>query len=415
MSGEALWLLPFALQGAAMGCDEFGFHRRRTVPRWEWLGHVLDTAVFLACLWVPVGLAPSLPRLQVFGCLAGVSCLLITKDEFVHQRHCSGGEHWLHAVLFLLHPVVLLATAWLWLGSGPPVLPGLVVPALPGAEGLLRLQALAVTGFLLFQISAGARGPQVAGPDPGIDNTIYDQLGERWYQAADDPVALLRAEARLRTAWILTELRDVLGPRPLAVLDVACGGGFLTNPLAAAGHQVTGIDLSLDSLAVAARHDATGSVVYLPMDARALAFPDGRFDVVCMMDFLEHLEERDEVIREAARVLKPGGLFYFHTFNRTPLAGLIAIKGVAWFVRNTPRHMHIYRLFLKPSELEALCVGRGLALEALRGVRPRVLAWPFFRLLVTGKVSDRFEFVFCRSLSIGYCGRARKGRRTLPW
>ena len=408
--GAALWLVPFALQGLAMGCDEFGFHRRRTVPRWEWLGHVLDTAVFLTCLWVPVLLAPSLPRLQLFGCLAVVSCLLITKDEFLHQRHCSGGEHWLHAVLFLLHPVVLLATAWLWVRSGPPVLAGLVLPALPGAEGLLRLQAAAVAGFLLFQIVAGARSPRGAGQGPDIDNTIYDQLGERWYQATDDPVALLRAEARLRTAWILEELRAAFGPRPLAVLDIACGGGFLANPLAEAGHQVTGVDLSPDSLAVAARHDATGSVSYLPMDARALAFPDGSFDVVCMMDFLEHLEERDAVIREAARVLKPGGWFYFHTFNRTPLAGLFAIKGVAWFVRNTPRHMHIYRLFLKPSELEALCVARGLAIELLRGVRPRVLAWPFFMLLVTGKVSDRFEFVFCKALSIGYCGRARRER-----
>ena len=396
-----------------MGFDEFGFHHRRTVPRWEWLGHLLDTVVFLACLGVPLGLAPSLPRLQLYGCLAGLSCLLITKDEFLHQRLCRGGEHWLHALLFVLHPVVLGVTAWLWLGSGPAAPAGIGVPVLPGAAGLLRFQALAVAGFLLFQFVAGARSPWGAAPAPEIDNTIYDQLGERWYAASDDPVALLRAEARLRTDWILGELGAAFGPRPLAVLDIACGGGFLTNPLAAAGHQVTGIDLSPDSLAVAARHDATGSVAYRAMDARALALPDDGFDVVCMMDFLEHLEERDEVIGEAARVLKPGGWFYFHTFNRTPLAGLIAIQGVAWFVRNTPRHMHLYRLFLKPSELQVLCARHDLTIEVLRGVRPRVWSWAFLRLLITGKVSDAFAFRFCRSLSMGYCGRARKRSRTV--
>lgn len=144
------------------------------------------------------------------------------------------------------------------------------------------------------------------------------------------------------------------------------------------------------------------------MDARALSFPDGGFDVVCMMDFLEHLPERDEVIGEAARVLKPGGWFFFHTFNRTPIAGLIAIKGVEWFVRNTPRHMHVYSLFLKPAELAALCERHHLTIGTLRGIRPRILSLAFLRLLFTGRVSDRFQFVFSRSLAIGYCGLARK-------
>jgi 2-polyprenyl-6-hydroxyphenyl methylase/3-demethylubiquinone-9 3-methyltransferase len=207
---------------------------------------------------------------------------------------------------------------------------------------------------------------------------------------------------------VIAELVAQFGPRPLAILDVACGGGFLANPLAAAGHHVTGIDLSRDSLAVAARHDGTATVAYLPMDARALAFPEGHFDAVCMMDFLEHLPERDQVIREAARVLKPGGGFFFHTFNRTPLSWLIAIKGVEWFVRNTPRHMHVHELFLKPSELVAICARHGLVVEALRGLRPRVFSRAFLGLLFSGRVDDRFEFLFTRSLQIGYCGRARK-------
>lgn len=70
--------------------------------------------------------------------------------------------------------------------------------------------------------------------------------------------------------------------------------------------------------------------------------------------------------------------------------------------------MHVYDLFLKPSELKELCTRHDLAIEVVRGVRPRVLTWAFLRLLFTGKVSDHFQFVFTRSQSIGYCGRARK-------
>ena len=408
MTDSLLWYLPFTLQGLAMGLDEAWWHRRRELPLVEGAGHALDTLVFLGCLACPLLLPPSAPHLRLYLALAVGSCLLITKDEWLHQRLCRGGEHWVHAVLFLLHPLVLGATAFLWLSTGGGVLAGIPVPPPGRAKGFLLLQAILVAAFFLIQSLATLVRQARKGAGREIDNALYDALGERWYTATDDPVALLRAEARLRTAWIVEDLRTQFGCRALAVLDVACGAGFLANPLAGAGHRVTGIDLSQESLDVAHRHDPTRSVAYLPMDARALAFPDGQFDVVCMMDFLEHVEDRDQVIGEAARVLKPGGWFLFHTFNRTPLSHLIAIKGVSWFVRNTPGNLHLYRLFLKPAELRALCAGHGLAFEVLRGVRPRVLTWAFLRLILTGRVGDDFQFVFTRSLSIGYCGRARK-------
>jgi 2-polyprenyl-6-hydroxyphenyl methylase / 3-demethylubiquinone-9 3-methyltransferase len=405
---SVFWFLPFGLQGLAMGFDEFGFHHRRTVPRWEWIGHALDTAVFLACLAFPLLLPPTSTHVRFFGWLAAFSCLLITKDEFIHRRLCSGGEHWLHAVLFILHPIVLIATAFLWMRLGSIALPWAPTPPLTLTGRMLILQVVLVSGFLVFQVLYWSRRYWRDGKAPGINNAIYDELGERWYTAMDDPVALLRAESRLRTSWVISELRAQFGERPLAILDVACGGGFLSNALAAGGHEVTGIDLSEDSLAVARRHDATHSAAYLPMDARRLTFPDGQFDAVCMMDFLEHLSEREEVIQEAARVLKPGGSFFFHTFNRTPISRLIAIKGVEWFVKNTPKHMHVYELFLKPAELRALCAKHDLVVEVMHGVRPRVFTVAFLKLLLTGTVSDQFQFVFTRTQSVGYCGRARK-------
>jgi 2-polyprenyl-6-hydroxyphenyl methylase/3-demethylubiquinone-9 3-methyltransferase len=406
MTGTWLWCLPLALQGLAMGVDEFGFHRRRRVPRWEWLGHMVDTTGFLACLAIPLSLPPGASGLRWYlGCAAG-SCLLITKDEFAHQRLCNGAEHWLHAALFILHPMVLATVGVLWFqAAGAASLP-LPLP-LPGpipARALILAQAGLAAAFLALQAAfgAGRRAPWRVPAE--VDNGVYDQLGERWYQAEDDPIALLRAENRLLGAWILEQL----GPAPLDILDVGCGGGLLANPLAAAGHRVMAVDLSRPSLAVARRHDPGGTVAYLAMDARRLAFAGQRFDAVCMMDFLEHVEDREAVLAEAARVLRPGGRLFCHTFNRTPASWLLAVHGLAWVLPNVPERLHVFRLFLKPAELEALCARQGLKVEGWRGVRPRLALRPWLRLLARGRVGGDFAFAFGRSLRVGYCGVARR-------
>jgi len=240
-----------------------------------------------------------------------------------------------------------------------------------------------------------------------VNNDIYDQLGERWYGADDDPVALLRAESRLRNPWLTERLRAHSGGAA-QVLDIGCGGGFLSNHLASEGFDVTGVDASQASLDVAVRHDLSGKVRYLLGDALALPFADGSFDAVCAMDFLEHVEDPARVVAEAARVLKPGGLFFFHTFNRNPLAWLVVIKGVEWFVKNTPRHMHVLRLFIKPRELERLCRAQGLHFTELHGSAPVVFSWAFWRMLLTRSVPPNFRFQFTPSTALSYTGYAER-------
>jgi 2-polyprenyl-6-hydroxyphenyl methylase/3-demethylubiquinone-9 3-methyltransferase len=186
---------------------------------------------------------------------------------------------------------------------------------------------------------------------------------------------------------------------------MGCGAGFLANSLAFAGHTVTGVDLSPTSLATAHQMDTTQTVQYRCHDASSLPFPDQTFDAVCAMDVLEHVENPKALITEARRLLKPGGLFFFHTFNRSWLSYFIVIKGVEWCVKNTPPRMHVYKLFIKPQELKKLCAG--FTIEEMRGVNVKISS-PFWKMVWQRKVPTDLEFTFTNSLKVGYSGFARK-------
>jgi len=240
-----------------------------------------------------------------------------------------------------------------------------------------------------------------------INNDFYEGLEEDWYQAYNHPVALLRAENAIRSPWILEEIEKRISKKT-SVLDIGCGAGLLTNSLAQAGHDVTGIDLSESSLKIAKRHDRTGTVRYIAANAYSLPFSENAFEVVCATDVLEHVEDPGLLLAEASRVMKPNGLFFFHTFNRNPLSYLIVIKGVEWCVRNTPKNMHVYPLFIKPYELEELCHLYRMQVQKWVGLRPRIFTWAFFQMLLTRKVPKDFSFCFSKSLATGYCGIAQK-------
>ncbi len=130
-------LAPLAVQSTAMGVDEFHFHRKRGLGRWERVGHPLDTLTVLSCLgWIMLR-KPSRSSVAVFVVLAIASCLFVTKDEFVHAGRCSPGEHWLHAILFLIHPISMASAALLWPALWPDV--PAVTPWLAGAgTGIAR-------------------------------------------------------------------------------------------------------------------------------------------------------------------------------------------------------------------------------------------------------------------------------------
>jgi 2-polyprenyl-6-hydroxyphenyl methylase/3-demethylubiquinone-9 3-methyltransferase len=249
---------------------------------------------------------------------------------------------------------------------------------------------------------------KLSGPETMINNDFYEELGEDWYTATDHPIALLRAENKARIPYIVKYITSHFKNKKVDFLDVGCGGGLLSNPLSQLGNRVTGIDLSLNSLEIAKKHDSTGSVRYIHANALELPFPENHFDVVCAMDILEHVEEPNRLVAEAQRVLRPQGLFFFHTFNRNLLSYLLIIKGVDWFVPNVPKNMHILRLFITPKEMRAMCQKNCLKIEVMDGFGPNLFSSAIWKLVLFQQIPKNFSFVFTKNLLTGYCGYAIK-------
>lgn len=148
-----MWLLflPFIVQAVAIAFDEAYFHIRRGLPRWERIGHPIDTFTVLVCFLFVLLVPYSALALKWYIGLAILSCLMVTKDEWVHKHHCPATENWLHALLFINHPIVLsiLGVFWWAISSVQP-------PSwLPSSETLLLfvpLQTVGVLFFLSYQI-----------------------------------------------------------------------------------------------------------------------------------------------------------------------------------------------------------------------------------------------------------------------
>ncbi len=147
-------LLPFLVQIIVITFDEFYFHVRRGLPKWERIGHPLDTLTVLACFAFILFVPYSSFFLKVYIALAIFSCVFVTKDEFVHKECCPASEQWLHALLFVNHPIVLTAAGLLWPlmeGSpGPSWMSGLV-PFAGSLRLILLVQTACVALFLTYQ------------------------------------------------------------------------------------------------------------------------------------------------------------------------------------------------------------------------------------------------------------------------
>jgi 2-polyprenyl-6-hydroxyphenyl methylase/3-demethylubiquinone-9 3-methyltransferase len=196
----------------------------------------------------------------------------------------------------------------------------------------------------------------------------FSELAHRWWDPHSEFKPLHQINP-LRLDWI-----DSLAPlRGRAVLDVGCGGGILSEAMAARAERVLGIDLAAKPLGVARLHALESGVAnldYREVSAEALAAEQpAAFDVVTCMEMLEHVPDPSAIVRACATLLKPGGHAFFSTLNRNPKSFLFGIVAAEYLLQLLPKGTHEYARFIKPSELARWCRDAGLDLIASRGMQ----------------------------------------------
>ena len=156
----------------------------------------------------------------------------------------------------------------------------------------------------------------------------------------------------------------------LRMLDIGCGGGILSEPLARLGAQMVGADPAEENIAAARAHaEETGVAIdYRATTAEELAAAKERFDVVLAMEVVEHVADVSAFIATCAAMVKPGGLMIAATLNRTLKSFALAIVGAEYVLRWVPRGTHQWDKFVTPVELETAIEENGLHVIGERGV-----------------------------------------------
>ncbi len=231
-----------------------------------------------------------------------------------------------------------------------------------------------------------ARKPQRQSAQGTVDQSEVDRfsaLAEEWWDPRGkmaplhkfNPVRLgyIRDRAVARFDRDAKRLDCLKG---LRILDIGCGGGILSEPLARIGAEVVGADPSANNIEVAKGHAVQSGVTvdYRCTTAEALADAGERFDLVLAMEVVEHVADVTLFVRRCAEMVKPGGLMLTATLNRTLKSFALAIVGAEYILRWLPRGTHRWDKFVTPAELETSLEQGGLQRIAETGVIYNLLA-----------------------------------------
>jgi 2-polyprenyl-6-hydroxyphenyl methylase/3-demethylubiquinone-9 3-methyltransferase len=255
-----------------------------------------------------------------------------------------------------------------------------------------------------------------------INNRVYDEQANAWW----DENKFLHLLKVMVNPWRVPYFRDTLfrhfgqNLSGVRLLDIGSGGGVLAEEFAAVGCQVTGIDTSARSIAVAQAHAAQGglSIDYRVDSGTDLPFEDRSFEAVSCCDVLEHIHGWRQVVAEAGRVLVPGGLFLFDTINRTLKSRVVMIFGLQELplTRLMPADTHVWKMFITPDEMEEAVHRQGMRIEDLKGgaisQNPVATLWHVMQRKA-GRISfaelgERLTLRLDGDLSMNYLGYARK-------
>jgi 2-polyprenyl-6-hydroxyphenyl methylase/3-demethylubiquinone-9 3-methyltransferase len=216
------------------------------------------------------------------------------------------------------------------------------------------------------------------------DTTINDDEVEKFGRMAEewwDPKGKFRPIHKfnpVRLAYIRDKAvshfgKDGTNIRPLSglrVLDIGCGGGLLSEPMARLGADVVGGDAAARNIAIAKLHAQQSglSIDFRATTAEALAAGGEQFDIVLNMEVVEHVDNVPLYMKSCANLVAPGGLMFVATINRTARALALAIFGAEYVLRWLPRGTHTYEKFLTPDEIRALLNRNALRVADQTGV-----------------------------------------------
>ncbi len=181
------------------------------------------------------------------------------------------------------------------------------------------------------------------------------------------------------------------------ILDIGCGGGILTEALAANGADVTGIDMADMSLRVAKLHlhESQLDIEYQMISAEEFAESHAEtFDVITCLEMLEHVPDPASIVNAAASMLKPDGDLFFSTINRNPKSFALAIVGAEYILNMLPKGTHEYQKFIKPSELSKVARDNQLEVVDITGMTYN----PITRHYKLGRDIDVNYLMHCRTL-----------------
>lgn len=254
-----------------------------------------------------------------------------------------------------------------------------------------------------------------------VDNSIYDRAAGGWWDETHFLHLLKTGLNPARFGYFLEILQSFgLTPAVLRVLDVGCGGGLLSEEFAKIGCQVSGVDQSAGSIATAQAHAQQQGLAidYQVGRAESLPFDLAHFDLVVCCDLLEHVTQPEQVVAEAGRVLKPGGLYLFDTLNRTLQSYFetILVSQVLPLTRIFPPRTHAWGQFIRPTELETYLGRAGLRLGEFRGLTSSrsnlAVGLEIFRLkrgeITPAELGRRLKFRAGGGLGANYLGYARR-------
>ncbi len=195
----------------------------------------------------------------------------------------------------------------------------------------------------------------------------FESVSMRWWDKNGEFRALHDMNP-IRLDYIAKKSHGLDGKK---VLDVGCGGGILSESMALAGAEVTGIDMGQANLSVARLHlyESGARVDYQHITVEALAEQETEsYDIVTCMEMLEHVPNPASIIQACARLVKPAGHVFFSTINRNLKAWGLAVIGAEYIIKLLPRGTHQYQKFIRPSELDGFIRSAGMRLVDIQGV-----------------------------------------------